>query len=54
MTPHVHKWKFKQTKKGMLRRCRCGARCLEVAVPKGSSLDGEFKVLREKGKHRKK
>ncbi len=50
---HVHKWKFKRTKQGMRRTCRCGLKFLEIAVPKGSSLDGELKVLREKGKHYK-
>jgi len=54
MRVHQHKWKFKQTKQGMLRRCRCGLKVLEIAVPKGSSLDREVKELRVKGKHRKK
>lgn len=54
MKPHVHRFRFKQTKHGMSRRCRCGLRILEIAVPKGSSLDSEYKEIRKKGQHRKK
>ena len=54
MKPHTHKWKCKKTKQGVLRSCRCGERILDVAVQKASSLDGEYKELRVKGKHRKK
>lgn len=53
MRQHIHKWKFKQTKRGMVRKCKCGSKFIEIAVPKGSSLDGEYKELRVKGKHRK-
>jgi len=50
-----HRWKFKQNKNGSVtRKCRCGLKITEVAVVRGSSLDGEFKVLRPKGKHRPK
>lgn len=47
-----HRWKFKVNKNGSVtRKCRCGLKITEIAVTKGSSLDGDFKVLRPKGKH---
>jgi len=50
-----HRWKFKTNKNGSVtRRCRCGLKITEIAVPHGSSLDREVKELWPKGKHRKK
>lgn len=52
---HKHTWKFKRHKNGAITRmCRCGLKITEIAVPKGSSLDGDYKVIRPKGKHRAK
>jgi hypothetical protein len=50
-----HRWKIKKHKgPGVLRVCKCGKKILELATPKGSSLDGEVKELWPKGKHKKK
>jgi hypothetical protein len=51
-----HRWKFKKGKHGgVTRRCtRCHVKITELAVVRGSSLDGDFKIIRPKGKHRPK
>lgn len=51
-----HRWIIKKHKgPGVLRKCsHCKKKVLELASPKGSSLDGEIKELWPKGKHRKK
>jgi hypothetical protein len=50
------RWKFIHDKQGgLLRKClRCKRKIREIAVAKCSSLDGEYKVIRPKGKHRAK
>jgi hypothetical protein len=52
---HPH-WTFKKKKHGgVTRKCtRCKLTITDVAVSKGSSLDGEAKILWPKGKHRPK
>jgi len=48
-----HRWKFKKDKSGTVtRKCTvCKLKIKEIAVTKGSSLDGDFKYIRPKGKH---
>lgn len=51
-----HRWKMARHKgPGVLRKCsRCKIKILDLASPKGSSLDGVVKELWPKGKHRPK
>lgn len=51
-----HRWIIIRHKgPGVLRKCqKCKRKILELAATKGSSLDGPFKELWPKGKHKKK